>query len=166
MIARNAVAPAGRRIEFRVGINVGDIIIENGDIFGDGVNIAARLEAAGGAGRDLPQRRGARAMPRPPISRALNRNWLKNRTFFNEFGPRNHLSLDRRENQPLAAQSPIENTNMQVTQLWFVAKVAIALRPIIGLGTADLIRWLLRRAGWQRKGGRSHCRKMPLLVQR
>ena len=93
MIARNAVAPAGRRIEFRVGINVGDIIIENGDIFDDGVNIAARLEAAGGAGPDLPQRRGARAMPRPPISRALNRHWLKNRTFSNEFGPRRTTSL-------------------------------------------------------------------------
>ena len=50
-----------------------------------------------------------RSMPRPPISRALNRNWLKNRTFFNEFRPRNHLSLDRRENQPLAAQSPFKN---------------------------------------------------------
>jgi TolB-like protein len=37
--------PAGRRIEFRMSINVGDIIIEDGDIFGDGVNIAARLEA-------------------------------------------------------------------------------------------------------------------------
>jgi TolB-like protein/class 3 adenylate cyclase len=45
MIARNAAAPARRRIEFRMGINVGDIIIEDGDIFGDGVNIAARLEA-------------------------------------------------------------------------------------------------------------------------
>jgi adenylate cyclase len=45
MIARNAAAPAGRRIEFRMGTNVGDIIIEDGDIFGDGVNIAARLEA-------------------------------------------------------------------------------------------------------------------------
>jgi adenylate cyclase len=45
MIARNAAVPAGRRIEFRMGINVGDIIIEDGDIFGDGVNIAARLEA-------------------------------------------------------------------------------------------------------------------------
>ena len=44
MIARNAAAPAERRIEFRMGINVGDIIIEDGDIFGDGVNIAARLE--------------------------------------------------------------------------------------------------------------------------
>src|SRR6516165_6650568 len=45
MIARNAATPAGRRIEFRMGINVGDIIIEDSDIFGDGVNIAARLEA-------------------------------------------------------------------------------------------------------------------------
>jgi len=45
MIARNAAVPAERRIEFRMGINVGDIIIEDGDIFGDGVNIAARLEA-------------------------------------------------------------------------------------------------------------------------
>jgi TolB-like protein/class 3 adenylate cyclase/Tfp pilus assembly protein PilF len=45
MIARNAATPAERRIEFRMGINVGDIIIEDGDIFGDGVNIAARLEA-------------------------------------------------------------------------------------------------------------------------
>jgi TolB-like protein/class 3 adenylate cyclase len=45
MITRNAATPAERRIEFRMGINVGDIIIEDGDIFGDGVNIAARLEA-------------------------------------------------------------------------------------------------------------------------
>ena len=45
MFARNTAAPAERRIEFRMGINVGDIIVEDGDIFGDGVNIAARLEA-------------------------------------------------------------------------------------------------------------------------
>ena len=45
MGVRNAAVLAGRRIEFRIGVNVGDIIIEEGDIFGDGVNIAARLEA-------------------------------------------------------------------------------------------------------------------------
>jgi adenylate cyclase len=44
MTARNAAASPERRIEFRMGINLGDIIIEDGDIFGDGVNIAARLE--------------------------------------------------------------------------------------------------------------------------
>jgi len=41
---RNATVPQGERIEFRIGLNVGDIVVENGDIFGDGVNIAARLE--------------------------------------------------------------------------------------------------------------------------
>ncbi|ULR45060.1 hypothetical protein MHI61_07485 [Rhizobium sp. K102] len=44
MAERNVAVPAGQRIEFRVGINVGDIIIEGDDIFGDGVNVAARLE--------------------------------------------------------------------------------------------------------------------------
>src|SRR5262249_32825411 len=34
-----------KRIEFRIGINVGDVVVEDGDIFGDGVNVAARLEA-------------------------------------------------------------------------------------------------------------------------
>jgi adenylate cyclase len=45
MIARNTDVPTVKRIEFRIGINAGDIIIEGGDIFGDGVNVAARLEA-------------------------------------------------------------------------------------------------------------------------
>jgi TolB-like protein len=45
MAGRNAGVPPDRRIEFRVGINLGDIISEEGDIFGDGVNVAARLEA-------------------------------------------------------------------------------------------------------------------------
>src|SRR3954469_21466150 len=44
MVGRNAAVPEDRRIVFRIGINVGDIIIDGDDIFGDGVNIAARLE--------------------------------------------------------------------------------------------------------------------------
>jgi TolB-like protein/class 3 adenylate cyclase len=44
MIDRNAEVPQDKRIEFRVGINVGDIIIDGDDIYGDGVNVAARLE--------------------------------------------------------------------------------------------------------------------------
>jgi adenylate cyclase len=44
MIARNADVPQDKRLEFRIGINVGDIITEAGDIYGDGVNVAARLE--------------------------------------------------------------------------------------------------------------------------
>src|SRR5216684_5884680 len=45
MAERNAGIPVDRRIEFRIGINLGDIISEGRDIYGDGVNIAARLEA-------------------------------------------------------------------------------------------------------------------------
>jgi adenylate cyclase len=45
MSERNAPVPPEKRIELRVGIHVGDIIIEDQDIFGDGVNIAARLES-------------------------------------------------------------------------------------------------------------------------
>ena len=44
MAERNAGVPADQRIDFRIGINVGEVIIENGDIFGDGVNVAARLQ--------------------------------------------------------------------------------------------------------------------------
>src|SRR5260370_34682852 len=45
MAERNTATPSQQRIEFRVGINLGDVIIEGDDIFGDGVNITARLEA-------------------------------------------------------------------------------------------------------------------------
>lgn len=44
MRLRNAGVPQQRRIELRIGVNLGDVIVEDGDIFGDGVNVAARLE--------------------------------------------------------------------------------------------------------------------------
>jgi adenylate cyclase len=43
MAERNAEIPQDERIEFRIGINVGDVIVDNNDIFGDGVNMAVRL---------------------------------------------------------------------------------------------------------------------------
>src|SRR6266436_7571319 len=42
---RNAGVPQDRRTEFRIGVNLGDVIVEGEDIFGDGVNVAARLES-------------------------------------------------------------------------------------------------------------------------
>jgi adenylate cyclase len=41
---RNAAVPRGRRIEFRIGVSLGDVMVEGDDIYGDGVNIAVRLE--------------------------------------------------------------------------------------------------------------------------
>ncbi len=45
MVDRNSAAPEDKRIRFRVGVNLGDVIADRDDIYGDGVNIAARLEA-------------------------------------------------------------------------------------------------------------------------
>jgi adenylate cyclase len=44
VVERGAAEPEDRRIHFRIGINLGDIIVEDGDILGDGVNVATRLE--------------------------------------------------------------------------------------------------------------------------
>ena len=45
MVGRNAGVPEDRHIKFRIGINVGDLIVDGDDFYGDGVNMAARLEA-------------------------------------------------------------------------------------------------------------------------
>lgn len=45
MAARNASLPENKRLELRIGVNLGDVMIDDGDIYGDGVNVAARLES-------------------------------------------------------------------------------------------------------------------------
>ena len=50
MAVRNVTIPDDRRIAFRIGVNLGDVIVEDDDIYGDGVNIAARLQELGEPG--------------------------------------------------------------------------------------------------------------------
>ena len=68
---RNATVPTDKHIEFRIGINVGDIVVEDGDIFGDGVNVAARLEALAEPGGICvsARARGCRGQTRPRFRR-------------------------------------------------------------------------------------------------
>ena len=62
MVERNAEVAPDKRIEFRIGIHVGDVVEESdGDLMGDGVNIAARLEGVA--------KPGAICSPRTPIAR-------------------------------------------------------------------------------------------------
>src|SRR5215510_4915082 len=48
--AKNAALPVSRRVEFRIGINLGEVVVEGEEIYGDGVNIAVRLEGLAEAG--------------------------------------------------------------------------------------------------------------------
>ena len=73
------VSPADRRIEFRIGINLGDVIVEGDDIFGDGVNIAARLEASGRARRHLRLGRTVHDQVRTRLD-SSSRTWASSRS--------------------------------------------------------------------------------------
>jgi len=73
----DAALPPDRRIEFRIGINVGDIVVEDGDIFGDGVNVAARLEGLAEPG-GISFRPACRRMP-PAASTSPSRTWGSSR---------------------------------------------------------------------------------------
>ena len=50
LAAANAEIPSDQRLQFRIGLNVGDVMVKDGDIFGDGVNIAARIESLAAPG--------------------------------------------------------------------------------------------------------------------
>ena len=60
MVELNAALPDDNRIAFRIGVHQGDIVVENDDIFGDGVNVAARLEALAEPEKKAPVRGLAR----------------------------------------------------------------------------------------------------------
>src|SRR6516162_1146510 len=70
MLGRNADVPSDNRIELRIGINVGDIVVEDGDIFGDGVNVAARLKLSLSRATSA-FRRGCKRMLRASLTSSL-----------------------------------------------------------------------------------------------
>ena len=59
-MAEREPVPDERRISFRIGVNLGDVIVEETDIFGDGVNVAARLEGLAEPGGNLCEPSGTR----------------------------------------------------------------------------------------------------------
>jgi adenylate cyclase len=87
MAESNAPLAVDKRIDLRIGINVGDIVVEDGDIFGDGVNVAARLEGLaepGGICVSAHVRRMQRA-----ASTSVSKTWAirQSRTLRGRSGP-------------------------------------------------------------------------------
>ena len=64
MATRNAEAAEGERIVLRIGVSLGDVMVEGGDLYGNGVNVAARMQTLARARRDLRLRQRLRACPR------------------------------------------------------------------------------------------------------
>ena len=70
MAAANKSLPEDRHVVLRIGINLGDVIVEDNDLYGDGVNIAARLEALANPGGVCVSAKGTRSRTKP-TSRSL-----------------------------------------------------------------------------------------------
>jgi len=95
MLERNADIPSEKRIDFRVGINVGDVIVDGDDIYGDGVNVAARLEGLVEPGGILVAGVG----PRPGARQAelqLRRSRRPQRQEYSATRPRLSSEIERR----------------------------------------------------------------------
>jgi adenylate cyclase len=161
MIAHNAATPAQRRIEFRMGINLGDIISEDGDIFGDGVNIAARLEALAEPG-GICLSAAAHEQVRDRLDLAfddLGEQQVKNitrpvRTYGVVLGASSPAALPARAPLPLPdkpslAALPFENMTSDAEQEYFVDGMVEEITTAIAR-----LPWLYLRS-WGQRPGRS-----------
>jgi TolB-like protein len=117
----NRERPAKRRILLRIGINVGDVIVEGTDLYGDGVNIASRLEGLAGPGEVF-------------VSASVY-DQVKRKLGFDEVGPKSVKNIA----EPIHVYRLRRTTPAQVpepTQLSLPAKPSIAVLPFTSMGGA------------------------------
>ena len=108
MAERNAGSAEGKRILYRIGVNLGDVLIEGDDIIGDGVNIAARLEGIAEPGGILSFRRGLRACAWLG-RRGFHRSWREGAQEHcpADAGLRDQTRLGRRGSAPPASAATV-----------------------------------------------------------
>ena len=128
MRARNQDVPEKRRIIYRIGINIGDIIIEGDDIFGDGVNIAARLEGLAEAGgiciarNVFDQVKGKLDLTFKPLGKRKVKNITEPVSVYG-------LTLDEKAEELVTSVQP--STPDRNKKSWYVASAAIALLVLV-----------------------------------
>ena len=132
MAERNAGVAPDKRLDFRIGINVGDIIIDGDDIFGDGVNVAARLEALADPGGIC-------------VSRVVRDQVLDKLSFaFEDLGAQEvkniarpvdvyRVSLDAEAPAP-AVPRPEQRPTRLAKRRWRPAHALVAVAVVLGVG--------------------------------
>ena len=128
MAERNSGVAAGKRLDFRIGINVGDIIIDGDDIFGDGVNVAARLEALADPGGIC-------------VSRNVRDQVLDKLSFaFEDLGARRVKNIARpvdayRVSLEPGVSSPVpsEPPRLSAARHWRSARALLAVASMVGV---------------------------------
>ncbi len=132
MAARTAGLPEDKRIVFRIGVNLGDVIVDGDDIHGDGVNVASRLEGLAGPG-EICLSRAARDQVRDKIP--ITFEDMGDQTVKNIARPVHVYRVRRR----MAAAGNLRQTESR-HRAW-IAAVAVALVALIAGGAAF---WTLR----------------------
>jgi adenylate cyclase len=133
--AKNALLPANRRMEFRIGINLGDVIEEGDSIYGDGVNIAARLEGLAEAGGICIS---GSAYEQIENKLPLRYDYLGEHAVKNIAKP---VRVYRAKIEPEAAAPAVTQQKKAVSGQW--KKAALALGIILVAGIAALTIWHL-----------------------
>ncbi len=122
MADRNASVAPQQRIEFRIGINIGDIIIDGDDIFGDGVNVAARLQTLADPGGIC-------------VSRVVRDQVLdKLSLVFEDLGEKDVKNIVRPVGVyriALAVESPAQTGNTYMQRLRRVVRLSSRARPVL-----------------------------------
>jgi len=136
MKERNSNVPEDRKLEFRIGVNLGDVIVQDGDVFGDGVNVAARLEGLAAPG-DICIARATRDQIRDKLDYGLE-DW-GDVTVKNISRP---VRVFRLLTSPEDAGKTVKRATGRRRSIWFVLSAALAALVVVG---AEMTWWQYSR---------------------
>lgn len=133
---RNAELPSSRRMEFRIGINLGDVIVEGERIYGDGVNIAARIESLAEAGGICIS---GTVYDQVETKLALHYNYLGEQSVKNIAKPvrvyRAQPHLDVFSPSPSQIEQEEKPPSLPIEELSFPDKPSIAVLPFVNMSS-------------------------------
>jgi adenylate cyclase len=150
---RNSGSPEGSRIQFRIGINVGDIIVDGDDIYGDGVNVAARIQALADPG-GIYISRGAADQVRDKVPIKIETRGEQ--TVKNIARPVEVFCIVAEDHDPISAVGNESEARIQTSMV--AEKPAIAVLPFVNMSGEPEQEFFVTLRSFTR-ASRSMCRR-------